>query len=92
MLFLAAQHIGAAATLDRWRAEIRAEILSRERAELAVEEIYKSNKTFLCAAHVHGITDPSLYLHNHASNQAAEIWKRELKEQRKAAQEGQDKL
>ena len=80
------------ATLDRWRAEIRAQILGKEGLELAAKQFYNANKTVFCAAHVVGITDPSMYLHNRASNQGYEMRNRELKEQRKAAQAEQDKL
>ena len=72
MLFLAAPHNRAAAALDKWRAEIRAVVAAEEfyksRAKAAAGEFYKSNKSVLCAAHVVGITDPSLYLHNRVSN------------------------
>ena len=81
--FLAAPQNSVTATLDKWRAEIRAKV--------ADEDIYKANKEaicrhgapttlrIMCSAHVHCITNPSMYLNN-----------RELK--RHSQQAEQDKL
>ena len=80
VLFLAAQKNSVAATLDRWRAEIRAEV--------AAEDIYKPNKPLACAAHVIGIAD--LARDRHTSHHTTELRNKELKEQRKAAPAEQD--